>query len=51
MLVSGGTHAGEFIRLLGNGREYGIDRHQYGYHPVSPAGYGLPHAISTHSQI
>ncbi|MDX6474192.1 MAG: glucose-phosphate thymidylyltransferase [Gaiellaceae bacterium] len=31
MLVSGGTHAGEFIRLLGNGREYGIDRLQYGY--------------------
>ena len=31
MLVSGGTHAGEFIRLLGNGREYGIERLQYGY--------------------
>ena len=31
MLVTGGTHAGEFIRLLGNGREYGIDRLQYGY--------------------
>jgi glucose-1-phosphate thymidylyltransferase len=31
MLISGGTHAGEFIRLLGNGREYGIDRLQYGY--------------------
>src|SRR6202034_4879816 len=24
MLVTGGTHAGEFLRLLGNGREYGI---------------------------
>ena len=31
MLVSGGTHAGEFIRLLGIGREYGIERLQYGY--------------------
>ncbi len=31
MVVSGGTHAGEFIRLLGNGREYGIERLQYGY--------------------
>ena len=26
MLVTGGTHAGEFFRLLGNGHEYGIDR-------------------------
>ena len=25
MLVTGGTHAGEFFRLLGNGHEYGID--------------------------
>jgi glucose-1-phosphate thymidylyltransferase len=31
MLVTGGTHAGEFIRLLGNGHEYGIDRLAYGY--------------------
>src|SRR5215213_8093608 len=31
MLVTGGTHAGEFLRLLGNGHEYGIDRLQYGY--------------------
>jgi len=31
MLVTGGTHAGEFFRLLGNGREYGIDRLAYGY--------------------
>jgi glucose-1-phosphate thymidylyltransferase len=31
MLVSGGTHAGEFLRLLGNGREYGIDRLSYAY--------------------
>ena len=26
MLVTGGTHAGEFLRLLGNGHEFGIDR-------------------------
>src|SRR6201997_3843789 len=31
MLVTGGTHAGEFLRLLGNGHEYGIDRLLYGY--------------------
>ena len=24
MLVTGGTHAGEFFRLLGNGHAYGI---------------------------
>jgi glucose-1-phosphate thymidylyltransferase len=31
MLVTGGTHAGEFFRLLGNGRPYGIDRLAYAY--------------------
>jgi glucose-1-phosphate thymidylyltransferase len=31
MLVTGGTHAGEFFRLLGNGRPYGIDRLEYSY--------------------
>jgi glucose-1-phosphate thymidylyltransferase len=31
MLVTGGTHAGEFFRLLGNGHDYGIDRLAYGY--------------------
>ena len=31
MLVTGGTHAGEFLRLLGNGQEFGIDRLSYGY--------------------
>lgn len=31
MLVTGGTHAGEFFRLLGNGREYGIHRLFYAY--------------------
>ena len=31
MLVTGGTHAGEFFRLLGNGHEWGIDRLLYAY--------------------
>ncbi len=31
MLVTGGTHAGEFFRLLGNGHEYGLDRLLYAY--------------------
>jgi glucose-1-phosphate thymidylyltransferase len=31
MLVTGGIHAGEFFRLLGNGQEYGIDRLFYAY--------------------
>jgi glucose-1-phosphate thymidylyltransferase len=31
MVVTGGIHAGEFFRLLGNGHEYGIDRLHYGY--------------------
>jgi glucose-1-phosphate thymidylyltransferase len=31
MLVTGGTHAGEFFRLLGSGRDYGIERLFYAY--------------------
>jgi glucose-1-phosphate thymidylyltransferase len=31
MLVTGGTHAGEFFRLLGNGRDHGLDLLTYGY--------------------
>jgi glucose-1-phosphate thymidylyltransferase len=31
MLVTGGTHAGEFFRLLGNGEEYGLERLGYAY--------------------
>jgi glucose-1-phosphate thymidylyltransferase len=31
MLVTGGTHAGEFFRLLGNGHEYGIELLTYAY--------------------
>jgi len=31
MVVTGGTHAGEFLRLLGNGDEFGIHRLLYAY--------------------
>lgn len=31
MLVVGGTHAGEFVRLLGSGHDHGIARLSYGY--------------------
>ena len=31
MLVTGGTHAGEFFRLLGDGHSYGIERLFYAY--------------------
>lgn len=31
MLVTGGTHAGEFLRLLSDGREHGIERLLYAY--------------------
>jgi glucose-1-phosphate thymidylyltransferase len=31
MLVTGGTHAGEFLRLLGNGHEHGLERLSYSY--------------------
>src|SRR3954451_15318231 len=31
LLVTGGTHAGEFFRLLGNGHGHGIDRLFYAY--------------------
>jgi len=37
MLVTGGTHAGEFLRLLGNGHGFGIDRLSYAYQD-RPAG-------------
>lgn len=31
MVVTGGAHAGDFLRLLGNGHEYGVDRLEYSY--------------------
>jgi glucose-1-phosphate thymidylyltransferase len=37
MVVTGGTHAGEFLRLLSNGHEFGVDRLLYAYQE-SPGG-------------
>jgi len=31
MIVTGGTHAGEFLRLLSNGQEFGVERLLYAY--------------------
>ena len=31
MVVTGGAHAGEFLRLLSNGHEFGVDRLLYAY--------------------
>jgi glucose-1-phosphate thymidylyltransferase len=31
MVVTGGTHAGEFLRLLGSGHEWGLERLLYAY--------------------
>src|SRR5205807_9222869 len=31
MVVTGGTHAGEFLRLLGSGHEWGLERLTYAY--------------------
>jgi glucose-1-phosphate thymidylyltransferase len=31
MIVTGGNHAGEFLRLLGNGQEFGLKHLQYAY--------------------
>ena len=31
MIVTGGTHAGEFLRLLSNGEEHGVERLCYAY--------------------
>jgi glucose-1-phosphate thymidylyltransferase len=31
LIVTGGNHAGEFLRLLGNGREYGLNEIAYAY--------------------
>src|SRR5262245_2417617 len=31
LIVTGGNHAGEFLRLIGNGREYGLNEIAYAY--------------------
>ncbi len=48
MVVTGGTHAGEFLRLLGNGEEWGVDRLLYAYQD-RPA--GIAHALSLASRF
>jgi glucose-1-phosphate thymidylyltransferase len=35
MIVTGGPYAGEFLKLLGDGRSYGIDRLTYAYQPAA----------------
>ena len=47
MLVTGGTHAGEFLRLLGNGREFGISRLEYGYQE-NPGGIAEALGLAEH---
>lgn len=42
MLVTGGTNAGEFLRLLGNGSDFGLKRLHYTYQD-RPA--GIAHAL------
>ncbi|MGH7882426.1 MAG: sugar phosphate nucleotidyltransferase [Candidatus Dormibacteraceae bacterium] len=39
MLVTGGTHAGEFFRLVGNGHDFGVERMLYAYQE-NPGGIG-----------
>jgi glucose-1-phosphate thymidylyltransferase len=47
MLVTGGTHAGEFLRLLGNGEEFGIDRLFYAYQD-RPGGIAAALGLAEH---
>ena len=47
MLVTGGTHAGEFLRLLGNGEEFGIERLFYAYQD-KPGGIAEALALAEH---
>jgi len=47
MLVTGGTHAGEFLRLLGNGQEFGIERLLYAYQE-KPGGIAEALALAEH---
>jgi glucose-1-phosphate thymidylyltransferase len=47
MLVTGGTHAGEFFRLLGSGRDYGIRRLFYAYQE-RPAGIAEALGLAQH---
>ena len=48
MVVTGGNHAGEFLPLLGNGREFGLKRLQFSYQ--SQAG-GIAEALGLCEQF
>ena len=43
LLVTGGPHAGDFLRLLGDGREFGLKRLNYTYQEGEG---GIPAALS-----
>jgi glucose-1-phosphate thymidylyltransferase len=47
MLVTGGTHAGEFFRLLGDGHEYGVRRLFYAYQE-RPGGIAEALGLASH---
>ena len=47
MVVTGGTHAGEFLRLLGNGEAYGCDRLLYAYQE-KPGGIAEALGLAAH---
>src|SRR5439155_4476875 len=54
MLVTGGIHAGEFFRLLGNGHEYGIDRLFYAYQEQAGGiaeALGLAQRFAEHDKV
>ncbi|MFI5782566.1 sugar phosphate nucleotidyltransferase [Nocardia sp. NPDC051570] len=48
MIVTGGTHAGEFVRLLGSGHDHGVDRLCYAYQE-RPG--GIAHALALAEQF
>src|SRR5665811_115093 len=35
MVITGGTNSGDFLRLLGNGKHFGLKHIHYGYQAVS----------------
>lgn len=47
MVVTGGTHAGEFIRLLGSGRDHGVELLTYAYQE-KPGGIAQALGLAEH---
>ncbi len=43
LVVTGGNHAGDFLKLLGNGREFGLERLHYAYQEGE---HGIADALS-----